>query len=206
MGLRLGRHRQDQGADRPAAGADARRHRSGAHPVPDLHPRRGGRDGEPGQRPAGRVGDPAPRRAGRAAGRADRPFPAGARDRARPPAVRPRARYSGRRQDRDDPRLLPVIAAPFPARSRGAARIRRHRGAQRGRDADRGRREHHRRRARRQCRAARRGVGAGRALYSRGALRRIADVACRRPQQIARGARGRRDGIAGATGRGVLIA
>ncbi len=29
--------------------ADARRHRSGPHPVPDLHPRRRGRDGQPDQ-------------------------------------------------------------------------------------------------------------------------------------------------------------
>ena len=74
LGRRLGRHRQDQGADRPAAGADARRHRPGAYPVPDLHPRRRRRDGEPGQRPARQVDDDAAGRAGAGAGRADRPL------------------------------------------------------------------------------------------------------------------------------------
>ena len=64
LGRGLGRHRQDHGADRPSAAADARRHRSGAHAVPDLYPRRRRRDGEPARRRARRMGDIARRGAG----------------------------------------------------------------------------------------------------------------------------------------------
>ena len=57
MGLRLGRNRQDAGADRPLAVADARRDRSRTDPVPDLYPRRCRRDGQPAERGAGQLGD-----------------------------------------------------------------------------------------------------------------------------------------------------
>ena len=70
LGRRLGRHRQDQGADRPGAAADAERHRAAAHPLPDLHQGGGGGDGQPHRRSAGRLGH---RRRGAAGGEADRP-------------------------------------------------------------------------------------------------------------------------------------
>ena len=56
LGRRLGRHRQDQGANRPGAAADADRHRARPHPVHHLHPRRGGGNGEPHRRPARPMG------------------------------------------------------------------------------------------------------------------------------------------------------
>src|SRR5204863_534774 len=83
---------------------------------------RDGRDGEPSQRPPRPMDDPGAGQARPGAGRADRPLSGRIRHRARPPAVRPCARHAGRRQDRDDPRVLPVALAPVPARSRGAAR------------------------------------------------------------------------------------
>ncbi len=60
VGRGVGRDWQDDGADRSAAAADARRDRSGAHPVPDLYPRRRGRNGEPARHRAGKMGDVAP--------------------------------------------------------------------------------------------------------------------------------------------------
>ena len=68
-----------------------------AHPVPDLHPRRRGRDGEPAQRPARRLDDDAVRRAGAGAGGADRTVSGRCAGRPRAPAVRARARHAGRR-------------------------------------------------------------------------------------------------------------
>ena len=172
LGLRLGRNRQDAGADRPAAVADARRHRSRAHPVPDLYPRCCRRDGKPAQRGAGQLGDVAgrahsPRTLQKLTGR----MPERRDDRPGAAALRARSRHPGRHQDRDDPRLLPNAVAPLPAGGGSAARICRARRAQRARSADRGRRACRHRRARRKRARARRGARGGRrAMLPRNAL------------------------------------
>ena len=96
-----------------------------AHPLPHLHPRRGGRDGQPRQR--------APRQL-------DRRCDDGAlaqelvnltgRHARREEAISQRAQLFARVLDApggvkiaDDPRLLPIAAAALPARGRGARRI-----------------------------------------------------------------------------------
>ena len=76
----------------------------------------------------------------------------------------------GRRQNPDDPRLLPIAAEPLSARSRRAAGIRRARRARRRRGACRGGR------GRRQC-------GARRASYKNGLAEALAVVARHAPEE-----------------------
>ncbi len=63
LGRGLGRERQDQGPDRPRAEPAPGRQRCAAHPLPHLHPRRRGRDGQSPARAPQAVGDDARRRA-----------------------------------------------------------------------------------------------------------------------------------------------
>ena len=160
----------------------------GAGSVPDLHPGRRGRDGQPHQPAAGRLDDDAARPAGAGPRRADRAVPARGRNRPGAPAVRPRSRSARRHQDRDDPCLLPVAAPPLPAGSRGAAGIRGDGRAQRAGGIHRGCRNRDPGRPSRARCARRAGGGAGdcRRLRARGAVLRADGRYCRRARQIAR--------------------
>ena len=118
--------------------------------------------------------DAAARRAGAGAGRQlTGHMPDEYEHRPGAPVVCPRAGHAGRRQDRDDPRLLPIAIAPLSARSRRAAGIRRDRRAQRRRSAGRGGRNRHQRGPRRRAAGrARRSARGRRRSRRRGTLYR----------------------------------
>ena len=107
----------------------------------------------------------------------------------------------GRRQNPDDPRLLPIAAEPLPARSRRAAGIRRARRARRRRGAGRGGRSRRQRGARRASETPN-GLAEALAVVARHAPEErftelMADIAAR-ARQIARRARRWRDRAAAA--------